>query len=299
MVEVKASAITDEFSSEFDKACEHLQSRDVDHVELRNVLTGNILQIDDRATGHAKDILNECGLKVSALATPLMKCLPPSINPEPLNSTDYNENWRYNYSLFDRALELADFFDTRYIRCFGYKGKFPVPPVSEWASFHVFTEWSEVVSDYSARAAARGKMLVCENEGGLVAVLDQMEHVGSRLCGPGFGLLYDTANVARKEGENGVLTEEWLPRLAPCIQYVHAKGCKATPLGGRKTCLVNGPGDMCRWPRLVEYFRAITTSDFVAPAPNPLFFSIETHMGKRNRLKHSDASLRNLQALLA
>lgn len=297
MVELKVSAITDEFSLEFDEVCEHLQSLDVEYVELRKVWIGNILQIDDRTTGDARDIIKDCGLKVSMLAGPLLKCPPPSVKPEPTEPMNYSENWKYNFSLIDRALELADFFDTKYIRCFGFNGKFNVPPVDEWSDYQVYKEWSEIQSKMAAQAAERGKMLACENEGGLVKVLDQMEFIGKNHCGPGFGMLYDTANVANKDGEKGILTEEWLPRFTPYIQYVHAKGCKENLIGGRHTCLVNEKGDICRWPRLVEYFRDMKASDFIAPAPEPLFLSIETHMGKKNIWENSTKSLKNLQDL--
>ncbi|MHA1999519.1 MAG: sugar phosphate isomerase/epimerase family protein, partial [Promethearchaeota archaeon] len=250
MVELKVSAITDEFSNEFDEVCEHLQQLDVEYVELRNVWLGNILVVDDILLGDAKDVMDECGLKVSSLAGPLLKVTPPSINPEPKEEMNYSSNWKYNYSLFDRALDVAEMLDTTYIRCFGFNGKFEVPPTSKWNEFPVYKEWSDIVEKFSKKAADKGKMLVCENEGGLVKVLDQMEFVGKNHCGPGFGMLYDTANVANKDGKYGILTEEWLPRFAPYIQFVHAKGCKETPFGARHTCLVNDKGDICRWPRL-------------------------------------------------
>ncbi|MFX0103361.1 MAG: sugar phosphate isomerase/epimerase family protein [Candidatus Hodarchaeota archaeon] len=299
MVELKVSAITDEFSLEFDEVCEHLQSLDVEYVELRKVWIGNILQIDDQTAGDAGDIIKDCGLKVSMLAGPLLKCPPPSLNPDPKDPMNYSTNWEYNFTLIDRALELADFYETKYIRCFGFNGHFDLPPVSKWDNFGIYKEWREIVSKLTKKAIEKGKMLVCENEGGLVRVLEQMEIVGKENCGPGFGMIYDTANVANKDGKKGILTEEWLPRFAPCIQYVHAKGCCENPLGmGRRTCLVNGKGDICRWPRLVEYFHNMKAADFIAPAPEPLFLSIETHMGKKNMWENSTKSLKNLQALL-
>ena len=298
MVELKVSGITDEWSVEFEEVCEHLQQEDVGFVELRKVWIGNIFEIDDITTGDARDILNDCGLKVSSLAGPFLKCLPPSVNPEPKNAADYSENWKYNYSLFDRAMELADFFDTRYIRCFGYNGKFDVPPISEWENFQVYKEWAEAIDKFGGKAAEKGKMLICENEGGLVKHLEQMEYVGKTHCGPGFGMLYDTANVANKDGKDGILSEEWLPKFAPCIQYVHAKGCRQNLLGGRSAWFVNGKDDICRWPRLVEYYKEMEPADFIAPAPDPLFLSIETHMGKKKRWENSDKSLKNLQELL-
>ncbi|MHC1592218.1 MAG: sugar phosphate isomerase/epimerase family protein [Candidatus Helarchaeales archaeon] len=298
MVELKISVLTDEFSNEFDAVCEHLQQLDFEYVELRNIWVGNVLVISDMLIEGAKEVLNECGLKVSALAGPLLKVLPPSLNPEPKEEFNYSENWKYNISLFDRALELAKLFDTKYIRIFGFNGEFHVPPVEQWNNFDIYLEWKNIVDDLAKKAANENKMLICENEGGLVKVLEQMVFIGKKHCGPGFGMLYDTANVANKMGMKGILTEEWLEKFAPCIQYVHAKGCKKSPSGSIMTCLVNDDGDICRWPRLVNYFKSMSPDDFIAPAPEPLFLSIETHMGKENQWENSTASLKNLQALV-
>lgn len=298
MVDLCVSVITDEFSLEFDEVCEYLQSRDVTHVELRNVWLGNVVEVDDRTIHDAKDVLDACGLGVSCIAGPLLKCLPPSVNPTPTNPTSYSSNWQYNYSLIDRAMEVAELFDAPYIRCFGYNGKWPVPDLEEWDAWPIYAEWQEIVAQFKARASAGGRCFVCENEGGLNRSLPQMERIGKDNAGPGFGLLYDTANVANKFGAMGVLTDDWLPRLAPYIQYVHAKGCKFTN-SGTATWYVNGEGDICRWPALVEYFASMAPGDFVAPPPDPLFLSIETHMGKEDRWENSARSLTNLLELVA
>ncbi len=297
MVEMKASVITDEFSLEFDEVCEYLQGQDMEYIELRKVWIGNIVQIDDRTLGDAKDIINDAGLKVSCIAGPLLKCLPPSVNPNPKSKVDYSENWKYNYSLLDRAIEVADLFDTTYIRCFGYNGKWPKKEVSEWDEWEIYQDWSEILKKMKEKLISANKMFVCENEGGLNRSLENMEKIGQDQVDEGFGLLYDMANVANKFGEEGILTDEWLDRLGKYIQYIHAKGTKPK-LKGYATTYVNDEKDICRWPEVLDYFSQRSAEDFIAPAPNPLFLSIETHMGKKNIWEKSEQSLKNLRALL-
>jgi sugar phosphate isomerase/epimerase len=298
MVDLALSIITDEYSDEFDEVCEHLQSKDVQYVELRNVWMGNIIEISDEFVGDSLDIIKDAGLKVSCLATPLLKCLPPSVNPQPKNKTDYTENWAYNFSKIDRAIELAKKYQCKYIRVFGFQGKWPIREIKDWNTWEIYKEWQTALNQMKAKVAAHEMILVCENESGLVASLEQIEKVGHENCDNNFGMLFDTANVAIHYGQNGVLTDEWLRRLGKYIKYIHAKGCiqygteyQAAP--------VNTEGCIIRWPAILKYFRELPTSAYAktGTAPNPLFVSVETHMGKENKWANTDRSLKNLQQL--
>ncbi len=297
MVDLEVSAITDEFSLEFDEVCEYLQQKEVKYIELRKVWIGNVVEIDDRTVKDSKDIIDECGLKVSSIASPLLKVLPPSVNPEPKETSNYSTNWKYNFSLIDRAIEVAEIYDAPYIRCFGFRGKWDVKDVDEWDDWQIYQEWQDALNEMKQKAAAKGKTLICENEGGINQGLDQMLRIGKDNCGSGFGLLYDTANVANKFGKFGILTDEWLRKLGKYIQYFHAKGCKMTE-SGTQTAIVNEDEDFCRWPQIVDYFKDMDKEEFVEPSPDPLFMSIETHMGDENMWDKSAKSLENLMDLV-
>jgi sugar phosphate isomerase/epimerase len=297
MVELKLSCITDEFSDEFDEVCEYLQSKDMEFVELRNVWMGNVIEIDDQMVGDSLDVLSDCGLKVSALATPLLKCLPPSVNPHPKHSSDYTENWQYNFSKIDRAVELAEKYHCDYIRVFGFQGKWPIEEVENWDTWQIYSEWKDTLQMMKQKAATKGKTLICENESGLCSSFEQMERLGKDNCDDQFGLLYDTANVANSYGQFGVLDEEWRGRLTKYIKYIHAKGCVMGPKG-TYTSYVNDDGCFLRWPELVEHFRNTSPSIFIGKPPVPLFLSIETHMEKEGRWEKSTKSLENLRKLI-
>jgi sugar phosphate isomerase/epimerase len=297
MVNLELSVITDEFSKEFDEVCEYLQQQDVKYVELRNVWVGNIIEIDDQTADDALDILNDCGLKVSALATPLLKCLPPTINPEPKKSTNYTENWQYNYSKIDRAIALAEKFNCKYIRVFAYEGDWAIPPVSEWDNWSIYQEWREAIKRLSQKTNPNNKILICENDSGFNHTLEQIEKIGKDNSTANFGMLFDTNNVVRASGRSGILTDEWIKKISPFIKYIHAKGSiqsgehfPASP--------VNAEGDITEWPRLINRFKEMAPSNFIGGAPEPLFFSIETHMGKENTWENSANSLKNLQNIL-
>jgi len=297
MVNLEISVFTDEFSTDFEKVAQYLQSQNVHYVELRGLWKSNILTLPDDEKGKLKDLLKQYDLKVSSISGGLLKCIPPSINPNPKNDKSISNNWNYNYSLIDNALNLAKELDAPFIRCFGFHGKWQIQPTDTWDSWPVYQEWSEKIEELKIKASSLNKTFVCENEGGLDQSMENIERIGKDHCGPGFGILYDMANVANKFGKKGILNDEWLSRIAKYIKFVHAKGCAQT-FWSRHTTFINAPKDICNWPAVVKHFRNMKTTDFVGPAPNPLFLSVETHMSGKNAWNNSVQSLQNLIQLL-
>ncbi|MBD3350386.1 MAG: TIM barrel protein [Candidatus Lokiarchaeota archaeon] len=298
MTKFAVSAITDEFSKDLNKVCSYLAEQDVEYVELRHVIDGNILTVEDDIIEQAKDILKDNGLKVSCIAGGNLKCIPPSVDPEPTDKKSTSRNWRYNFSLIDRAFDLAEKLDAPYIRCFAFSGRWDVKPIKEWDNWQIFQEWKKIVEKTIAKAIKRGKMVICENDAGFNKSLHQVQEIGKRFAGEGFGMLFDMANTVNKYRGDGILTDEWLNKIGQYFQYIHAKGSKKF-LWFRGTTYVNGKHDITRWPQVLDYLSEMNPDDFVQPAPNPLFLSIETHMGgKKKKWARSARSLRNLQELV-
>lgn len=297
MVHLEISVFTDEFSADFEKVAQYLQTQNIHYVELRGLWKSNILTLPEEEKGKLKDLLKQYNLKVSSISGGLLKCLPPSVNPTPKNENSISNNWKYNYSLVDNALMLAKELDAPFIRCFGFHGHWKIESMEKWNSWSIYQEWSQKITELKVKAVAANKTFVCENEGGLDQSLENIERIGKDLCGPGFGILYDMANVANKFGKKGILNEEWLGRIAKYIKFIHAKGCAQNFLS-RHTTFINDPKDICNWPAVVKYLRNMKESDFIGPAPQPLFLSVETHMSGKNAWNNSMQSLKNLVQLL-
>ncbi|MHA1821019.1 MAG: sugar phosphate isomerase/epimerase family protein, partial [Promethearchaeota archaeon] len=279
------------------------QKEEIDYIELRQLWIGNIIEVDDQTLEDARDIIQDAGLKVSSIASPLLKCIPPSVNPEPKNPTNYTKNWKYNYSKFEHILEIADFFKAKYIRVFAYEGlndkDFPwqVPPIEEWDSWQVYKDWSDIIRKFKQKAYERGHILVCENDSGFNKTFEQVEKIGRDHSDKSFGMLLDTGNAAI-HSEKYVLNDEWFERLMPYIKYIHAKGVKYDGDHKRVACPVNDPDDICLWPEVIQKLRNYERSNFVGGPLSELILSIETHMGKKNRWENSTKSLRNLKELI-
>ena len=296
MVQFAVSVVTDEFSKDLNKVCEYVASQDVEYIELRHALTGGILSINDEDLGRVKDIIQTHGLKVSCIGSRILKW-KSLYNLDP-DSPKYQKLYTDREAEIKRGIHVAQELDAPYIRCFGLKGHWPIPPFEEWSNWPVYQEWQRFIQLATSQAQAVQKMFICENCSGFNQSLPQIEKIAQDNVGPAFGMLFDTANVSNKFGEDGLLTQDWLKRLSRFIQYIHAKGSKKT-LWWYSTTYVNGKGDLIPWSRILDHFAAMKAEDFVAHAPTPLFFSIETHMGKRNAWENSAICLKNLQELIS
>jgi sugar phosphate isomerase/epimerase len=298
MVRLELTAITDEFSQEFDEVCEYLASQDFHYVELRQVWLGNIVEIDDTVVGDAKDILESNGLKVASLGGPLLKCNPPTLNPNPKSEANYTTNWEYNMSKIDRLLDLAKIFDCKHIRIFGYQGKFETPPVKDWDTWSIWHEWLDATKTLKQKLHNTQKMLIAENDSGLLTSLDEIVKVAESVTSPELGLLLDPGNIAKIYGSQGIISPKWLAQYGPYVQYIHAKDVHEPSPGKFEYTVPNAPDGMCGWKQIIDWFKMADPSIFKYSAPDPLFISIETHMGKQNTWENSKKSMENLKKLI-
>ena len=263
------TVITDEFSNEFDDVVEWVANKGIKWVELRNVWLANVAEMSDQFAADAKDILDDAGLKVSALASPFLKCPPPGYdNPKKMS---YSENFAYNLSKFDRLMELADHFNTKHIRIFG----FHIPdeimkPIEEWDTWDVYNSWVHSVKELSERAKPRNKYLIAETECGLVFDTASAIKIFKAVNHSNFSILYDYANVTRTVGPSGILDENMTKELSKITWYNHVKDTKFSDKGHYQCVL--GTGDL-NWQDFIRWMNKHS------PFPE-LFWSVETHAGK-------------------
>ena len=266
------TVITDEFSNEFEDVVEWVAEKGIKWVELRNVWLANVAEMSDQLANDANDIIRDSGLKVSALAAPFLKCPPPGHdNP---NKKTYSDNYEYNLSKFDRLLDLADLFDAKHIRLFG----FHVPndimrPIEEWDNWDVFNLWVNSVKELSEKAKKRNKFLIAETECGIVYNTHSAIKVFNAVNHPNFSILYDYANVTLTMGRVGLLNEDMAKQVANISWYNHVKDTKFSEShehGGYQCVL--GTGDL-NWQEFISWMIKHTKYD-------ELFWSVETHAGK-------------------
>jgi sugar phosphate isomerase/epimerase len=118
------AAITDEFSPKLAEAVPVMKEIGMTGAELRVIDGKNILDLTDEELRRAKDVLDEAGLQVVSIASPLLKCLIEG-GDEP-DERFHRDIFASKHTLADqprlteRAIGIAHFFGTRIIRVFSY-----------------------------------------------------------------------------------------------------------------------------------------------------------------------------------
>jgi sugar phosphate isomerase/epimerase len=211
------------------------------YIEVRSAWGTNIVDLSEEQLAELKKILDEAGLKTSAIASPIGKvdvALPVEHEVERLG----------------RALRAAEVLGAGYIRIFSfyYEGKTPE---------EVRDAVIERMTALAKRAEGTGVVLVHENEKDIFGdipsrVLDIVESVGS----PALKLAWDNANFVQV----GVKPyTEAFEMLRPHTVYVQVKDAVAAT--GKVVPSGEGDGELLA---TVEGFRDSGYSGFVSLEPH-------------------------------
>lgn len=222
--------ITDEVHADFAVACRHAAAWGLPLVELRNVDGKNVVLLDDAEAERAKATVEELGLRVSGVASPVFKS--PLDGRAAGGKVEFSvpgaESVEAQLELLERACDLASRFGTRLVRVFTF---LRVP-------------WSDEVVDQvvrrmvaAARVAARHDVvLAVENEPACVvgtgAELGEFlarlyERLDPELA-PHVGALWDPGN-ALALGEERPYPDGYRALPVDRLVHVHLKDLGAEP----------------------------------------------------------------------
>jgi sugar phosphate isomerase/epimerase len=218
---ISIGAITDEFSPSLDTALEAMSDLSMSTAELRVVDGTNIVELSDAQVDEARRKMAARGMRVVAIATPLLKCEVPGGPPVDSRFQQDLFGAAYGYAdqprIAERAMRIAERLGTRIVRVFSF-----------WRTIRPDECFDTIVAalrDLSDQAAARGLVIGLENEHAChvgtaaeaVRVLDALDH-------PALALVWDPANAlvaGERPFPDGYAQ---LPRHR--IVHVHAKDCR-------------------------------------------------------------------------
>jgi L-ribulose-5-phosphate 3-epimerase len=214
------AAITDEFSPNLARSIPFMKEIGMTGAELRVVNGKNILDLTRDELAKAKDLLQDAGIPVVSIASPLLKCVLPGA-PE-IDKRFQHDVFASTHTfddqprLTDRAFEIAEFFGTKIIRVFSY-----------WrtvAPEKCLDAIVEALSKLAAKAAPENLIIGLENEHACnVSTAEQSARVLDLVRDKNLGLVWDPAN-ALVAGENPFPEGyDLLPKDR--IIHVHAKDC--------------------------------------------------------------------------
>ena len=217
----KLSAFADEVTEDFLQQVKYLVGRGVGYIEPRFINKKNIMDLTKAELKAAKKIIDDHGLKVSAIGSPIGK-------------VRLDQPFEPHLDKFKHAVDLAVLFETPYIRMFSYyapEGK-------------NIDDYREQVMD---RMAAKVEVLadvdvtmVHENEAGIYGhTAENCVELARTIDSPKLRLAYDPANFVWGEKITNNVEVCW-PVMKPYVVHVHIKDWK---LGAKDIGSMPGEGD--------------------------------------------------------
>ena len=239
------TGFSDEISQDIDEQVSVMESEGYKYIDLRSCLNKNLLDFTDAEKARIKSTLQEHGFGVSSIASGIGKY-------------SISDDFGQHLERFKIALDLAGYFDTKYVRVFSYGNTKGMQP----QAFR--DEVMRRMKEKTAMAQERGLVLINENELNIYGQTaencrDIMETVDS----PNLRMIFDAANFVVRGDEP---YPDAFEKLADYIEYLHIKDAKYST--GDMVFTLPGEGDS----KLKEVLTALKKRNFSG------FLSLEHHL---------------------
>ena len=242
---ITISAFADEVSMNIEEQFMFLSTAGISSVELRFIKGKNIVNLNKNEWIEIKNRMDSYRIQVSAIASPIGKsCI--------------TDNFEKEYTRFKKAVELAELFETPFIRVFSY-----YPPENE--KIEDFRD--EVMNRFRMKVSylnGTGIIMVHENESNIyghsaINCLDLVETIGS----PNLRIVYDPANFVWGESiPNNV--EKCFPSLKDYVVHVHIKDWS---IGNKEIGALPGEGN-AQIELLIKELKQISYSGYLTLEPH-------------------------------
>ena len=232
----KLSAFADEVTDDFLAQVEYLAKEGVGYIEVRFVGGKNLMDLGKGELDEVKRMIQDHGLKVSAIGSPIGK-------------VKLNEPFEPHLEKFKHAVELAQFFETPYIRMFSYyapKGK-NIDDYRDQVMERMAAK-VEIIKDTDV-------VMVHENETDIYGYsaencVDLVKTVNS----PKLRLVYDPGNFVWGQKITNNVENCW-PLMKPYVVHIHIKDWK---LSEKEVGSIPGEGD----GQIKELLRELAAIDY-------------------------------------
>lgn len=201
---VKISGFADEIAGDLVTQVKNLKKLNMEYVEMRGVDGDNLIYHSDEKVAEIKKYLDENGIRLSALGSPLGKI-------------GIQEEFGPHFESYKRAVEVAHKMECRNIRMFS----FYLPENQPVSSFE--DEVFERIGKFAEYAKANGVVLLHENEKGIYGEkAKECRKLMENFYGEHFKAIFDFANFVQAK-ENTLKAYELLKDY---IAYIHVKDAK-------------------------------------------------------------------------
>jgi len=242
---VKLSAFADEVTDDFIGQVKFLTDNKVNFIEIRFVDKKNIMDLNASELKTVKQMLNDNGIGVSAIGSPIGK-------------VRLDQPFEAHLDQFKHALDLAHNFETPFIRMFSY-----YPPEGK----NIDNYRNQVLDRMHAKVelmAGIETIMVHENETGIYGYsAENCVDIVKTINSPKLRLAYDSGNFVWGQDIGNNIEECW-PIMQPYVVHIHIKDWK---LGDHKVGSIPGEGDGQISGLLLELVK-MNYSGFIAMEPH-------------------------------
>ena len=252
MAKIKLSGFADEIAADFSEQLRVIQELGIEYIEMRGVNGKNITQHSLEEVEAIKKQLNQAGVQISAIGSPIGKI-------------GILDDFEEHFSLFQHTVEIAKVLNTSYIRLFS----FYIPGAEEnQLGEEAYSIHAKEVMDRMKRmvtyAEEKGIILLHENEKGIYGdVPSRCLELYQSMNSPNFSLIFDPANFVQCQVETYPMAFDLLKEH---VKYYHIKDA----LMETGEVVPSGYGD----GHLREILKALQERDFSG------FTSLEPHLGQ-------------------
>ena len=275
------SIVTDEISQDFEYALDVAAEYGISTIDVRTLWKKNIALLTNDELERMQKALNQRDMQINVITSPFGKCLLPSSRFSTKKKESLWRNPEYNLALFDRIIEISDFFNTPNIRIFSFFEKRKLKVDYKWE------EMINLIEPYVKKAESIGKTLLLENDYMLmVADLEHTKRFFEDLHSEALKLILDPGNYYM-EGDSINADGYTYFYEKNLIKHIHVKDPKYMIPGITGVFTVVGEGR-------IDYkslFKQAINYGYEG------YFCLETH-ALRNKEKVSRKSLQNMQKIL-
>ena len=217
----RLSAFADEVTEDFRGQVEFLAKEKVGYIEPRFVNRKNLMDLDPKELDESRRLIRDHGLKVSAIGSPIGK-------------VRLDEPFKPHLDKFKHAVELAQYFQTPFIRVFSYYA-----PEGRNIDEYRHQVMDRMVAKLEVLAGT-DVLMVHENEARIYGhSAANCVDLAKTLDSPKLRLAYDPANFVWGERLTNNVEVCW-PLMKPYVVHVHIKDWK---LGAADIGSMPGQGD--------------------------------------------------------
>lgn len=275
---MKVSLIPNDFSMDLEAVFKMCNAEHVQYVELGYMWNKSILDLTPEEIQNVLALMKQYNLKAASIQTQIMKVGPPGSILDRKGSQKMNFDYSYNRSRIDRAIEVAEIFDTPFIVSYSY---------FRHGVRNIQSYWPKLLADYEEflpKLKAKNKTMVIECEPDtLIATVQDYLKIFKYFDSPHIAANLDLANL---HGGQKSFSRADFEAIFPYVKYFHVKDRRKKLIGA--TGAIFGEG-FIPWSSVLPWF---------AEKGFDGYLSVEPHVHGENRFEKGVQCVRNLQNLL-